>query len=333
MKTLRLIIVLFLCLVLVVISAGFLLPGKVHVERSLLISATSESLFEKVNTLKHWKKWSPWLLPDTSMALLYTGPEKGVGATLNWNSKINNRLKGNAIIISSTPCDSLLVILDFGESGKTSCTFRFDENDKGTNVTWRLDSDVGMNPVSRWMGLFINRMVGPDLETGLMNLEKLAIANKMVNGFEINDVESPARVLLTVRDTASTELITKKLPLMYEKISRFIKKESLSPAGAPLTIYHGSTMNVYDIETCIPIFSAINTPVGINCIQVQPQKTVMIKYFGTRYLIKNAYSALYLYMNNNGLYAIGPSWEEYITNPIMETDSNAWQTNIYFPVK
>lgn len=333
MKTLRLILALFLCFVLVVISAGFLLPGKVQVERSLLISASSESLFEKVNTLKHWKKWSPWLLSDTSMTLHYSGPEKGAGAFINWHSKKNSIVKGNALIISSTPSDSLLVILDFGESGKTSCTFHFDESDNGTKVKWRLYSDVGMNPVSRWMGLFINSMVGPDLESGLMNLEKLAIANTMVNGFEIVDYELPARVLLTVRDTASTEMITKKLTSMYEKISVFIKNKSLSPAGAPLTIYHGFSLNVYDIETCIPIFSAINTTEGINCIEVQPQKAIMIKYFGTRHLISNAYSALHIYMNNNGLYTSGPSWEEYITNPILVADSNAWQTNIYFPVK
>lgn len=333
MKTLRLIIVIFLCIVLVVVSAGLLLPGKVKVERSLLISATPESLFEQVNTLNHWKKWSPWLQPDTSILLRYSGPEKGVGASFNWNSKNNNIGKGSVSIISSSPCDSLMVILDFGESGKTSGTFHFDESDNGTTVTWRLDSDMGMNPVSRWMGLFIDRMVGPDLELGLMNLERLVIANKTVNGFEIVDFEVPAKVLLSVRDTASSEMIAKKIALMYEKISRFIKKEGLSPTGAPLTIYHSFNLNTYDIETCIPILSCIPTPHDISCIEVQPQKAVMIKYFGVRNLISNAYSALQIYLNDNGLYATGPSWEEHITNPTMEADSTAWQTNIYFPIK
>lgn len=333
MKTLRLILVLFLCLVLVVLSVGFLLPGKVQVERSLLISAKPESLFEQVNTLKNWKKWSPWLQSDTSMVLSYSGPEKGAGAMLNWQSKDTDIGKGKVSIISGTPYDSLLVILDFGDSGKTSCTFRLEEIDNGTTVTWRLESDLGINPVSRWIGLFTERMVAPDLESGLMNLDKLVNANKLVNGFEITDYEVPARVLLTVRDTARSEMIANKLALMYEKISRFIKKENLSPTGPPITIYHSFSLNTYDFETCIPILSAIPTPEGINCIEMQPQRAVMVKYFGTRNLISNAYSAMQLYLNNNGLYTNGPSWEEYINNPILEADSNARQTNIYYPVK
>ncbi len=332
MKTLRLILVLFLCLVLVVLSVGFLLPGKVKVERSLLISASPESIFEKVNTIKNWKKWSPWL-QDTSLAYSYSGPEKGASAMLNWQSKDKDNRKGKVLIISGTPYDSLLAILDFGDNGKTSCIFHFEEMDKGTTVTWRLESDLGMNPVSRWIGLFTERIVAPDLETGLMNLNRLANANKLVNGFEITDFEVPAKVLLTVRDTAQSDMISNKLALMYEKISRFIKKENLSPAGPPITIYHSFSLNTYDFEACIPILSAIPTPEGINCIVIQPQRAVMIKYFGTRKLISNAYSSMQLYLNNNGLYTNGPSWEEYINNPILEADSNARQTNIYFPVK
>lgn len=333
MKTLWLILVLFLCFVLVALAIGFLLPGKVHVERSLLISAKPESLFEQVNTLKHWKKWSPWLQSYTTLTLSYSGPEKGAGAILYWLSKDPNIGKGKILIITDTPYDSLLVILDYGESGKTSCTFRFEEIDNSTTVTWRLESDLGMNPVSRWIGLFTERMLAPDLETGLMNLDRLANANKMVNGFEITDYEVPARILLTVRDTASNELFAKKLAVGYEKISRFLKKENLSPAGPPMTIYHSFTLNTYDFETCIPILSVLPTPHGINCIQVQPQRAIMIKYFGIRNLINQAYSAMQSYLNNNGLYTNGPSWEEYINNPVPEADSNAMQTNIYFPVK
>jgi effector-binding domain-containing protein len=333
MKTLRLILVIFLCLVLAVLSVGFLLPGKVQVERSLLISAKPESLFEQVNTPKHWKKWSPWLQSDTSMVLSYSGPEKGAGAILNWQSKDTDIGKGKVHIISVTLYDSLLVILDFGDSGKTSCIFLFEEIDNGTMVTWRLESDLGLNPVSRWIGLFTERIVAPDLETGLMNLNRLASANKLVNGFEITDFEVPAKILLTIRDTSQSEMVGNKLALMYEKISRFIKKENLSPAGPPMTIYHSFSLNTYDFETCIPILSVVPTPEGINCIEMHPQRVVMVKYFGTRSLITNAYSALQSYLNNNGLYTNGPSWEEYITNPKLEADTMVWQTNIYNPVK
>jgi len=332
MKTLRRILVFFLCIVLVVLSTGFLFPGKVHVERSLLISVPAESLFEQVNILKNWINWSPWLLKDTAVTLYYIGPAKGAGASITWNSENPDIGKGNALIISSSPSDSLFVILNFGKNGKTSSTFRFKKSTEGTLVTWCLDSDVGLNPVSRWLGLFADRMVGHDLESGLLNLEGFLKANKIVNGFEIIDIDLPARVLLTVRDTASNATIEKKLASMYEMIFRYLKKEGLSPTSAPLTIYHNYTPDSYDIETCIPILSAIVTPDGINCVETQPQNAIMVRYFGTRTLISNAYSAMQIYLNNSIIVASGPTWEEYITNPNLEADSNARQTNIYFPV-
>ena len=58
----------------------------------------------------------------------------------------------------------------------------------------------------------------------------------------------------------------------------------------------------------------------------------MVKYFGPYKSISEAYSASETYLNNNGLQVSGPGWEEYVTNPLIEPDSNKWQTNIYFPL-
>jgi effector-binding domain-containing protein len=59
----------------------------------------------------------------------------------------------------------------------------------------------------------------------------------------------------------------------------------------------------------------------------------MIRYFGQYNSISVAYNELKAYVEANGLTVNGPSWEEYVNNPSLETDSIKWQINIYFPVE
>ncbi len=44
----------------------------------------------------------------------------------------------------------------------------------GTRVTWTNEGDMGGNPVNRYFGLMMDRLVGPDFEAGLANLKGLA---------------------------------------------------------------------------------------------------------------------------------------------------------------
>lgn len=43
----------------------------------------------------------------------------------------------------------------------------------GVKLAWSTAGDLGMNPVNRWFGLFLDRMIGPDFERGLSNLKTL----------------------------------------------------------------------------------------------------------------------------------------------------------------
>ncbi len=37
-----------------------------------------------------------------------------------------------------------------------------------------MNGDMGANPLYRWMGLFMDKMVAPDFDAGLANLKALA---------------------------------------------------------------------------------------------------------------------------------------------------------------
>jgi hypothetical protein len=61
---------------------------------------------------------------------------------------------------------------DFGAS--YSGEFTIEAKDGGSYVTWSMHGDVGRNPLNRWMGLFMDKLVGPDFEAGLKGLKAQA---------------------------------------------------------------------------------------------------------------------------------------------------------------
>ncbi len=332
MKIFRRILIIILCLILLIVAAGFLLPSKVLVERSILVNASPECVYGQVNTIKNWVHWSPWLKNDQSEELSFSGPESGVGAGMAWISMDKNIGNGKVTVVSSMPHDSILLLLDYGEKGKSTAKFVFSKATDGTQVSWSLESNLGNNPVSRWFGLFFDRMAGPDLVKGLLNMSQWLDENRIVDGFEIIDYEVPARILLSVQDTASPSTVSIKMSKMFDKMARVLKMNSLSPTGSPLTIFHSYSDSLIDFEVCIPVPALFTTPKGINCKEFPPQKTVMVKYFGPYSAVNASYIALQTYIANKGMHVSGPAWEEYITDRIHQKDSNLWQTNIYFPV-
>ena len=332
MKILRRILLFLLCIILFAAATGLLLPRKVSVERSLFIQARPYRIFTWINALDKWKLWSPLLQSETNMQLSHIGPKTGTGSSLKWYSQDKNIGSGTLTIISSVSYDSIRVIIDFNNHGKSAAFFRLKESGIKTKVSWSIESDLGMNPLSRWIGLFSDRLIGPDLEKGLSELDLLVMGSKKVDGFEIFDFEVPERVMVSVRDTASPATIAVKLTKMYKRLSVFLNSRGHPPTGSPIAVFHTLSGNVFDIEASIPIASAVVVPEGIFCSISKAQQTIMTNYVGPYRYISAAYNAMQKYINDNEVRVTGPLWEEYVNRSGLLADTNSWQTNIYFPV-
>lgn len=333
MKIFRRVLLIFLCICALIVSLGYLLPRKIHVEREKTISASPLLLYNQVNTIKNWVIWAPWLQADSNIQIAFNGSTSGIGAGLKWQSKNKNVGNGSLEIVSALENKSLQILIDFGEKGKTMSAFSFTRSDRKCKVTWSFESDLGLNPLSRWFGLFSSRLIGPDLEKGLLEINNAIENIKKTNGYNIIEYDVKSRVLLSVRDTASPFTINSKLERMYASLFKFMKLKNLSPTGPQLVVFHKFNEPMYDIEACVPIAALVPVAEGMKCYVTEPQSMVMLTHYGPHRTILKAYTAIHVYIDNSGLMVNGPTWEEYITNPDSVTDSNNWQTNIYFPVK
>ncbi|MBV2360324.1 SRPBCC family protein [Thalassococcus sp. CAU 1522] len=152
---------------------GMLLPRQVTIERSIRIDAGVEQVFPHVAGLKAMAAWSPWLDRDPDVQLTYSGPDTGEGATLDWASEHPNVGNGHQVITGFEENVLVTTALDFGEMGTANADLVLEEADGVTTVTWTLDADMGAGPFGRWMGLMMDRAVGPDYELGLSRLKSL----------------------------------------------------------------------------------------------------------------------------------------------------------------
>ena len=153
---------------------GFFLPSESNVSRSIEINDTPEKVFGYINDLRQFTRWSPWTNIDPDMVTEYSGAEKGVGARLAWRSDHPHVGNGTQEIILSSAPNSLVVHLEFDDQGGGDADFLLQPTNKGTKMTWRFHTDWGYNIVGRYMGLMMDKWVGPMYAKGLDNLKQLA---------------------------------------------------------------------------------------------------------------------------------------------------------------
>lgn len=172
MKALKKVVLIVLLIPIALVIVSLFLPSTYRVERRVTMSARPAAVFPHINTLKQWPEWTAWTVakyPDMKMS--FTGPEVGVGASYSWEGQSTGR--GTLKITRSEPERGIGYDLDF-ENGKyvSKGAITLEPSGESVSVTWSNEGDLGWNPVSRFFGLFMDKMMGPDFEEGLRNLQK-----------------------------------------------------------------------------------------------------------------------------------------------------------------
>ena len=166
-------------LVIVVLAAvaAFFFPRNYRVERSALINATPEVVFAQFGDLKTWKHWSAWHERDPQMKVSYSENTAAVGSWTAWESRTEGN--GKMTITAREPAKRIIYTLEFPDMQMVSTgTMEVQPMDKGVRLTWVSEGNLGNNPMHRWFGLFLDRMIGPDFEKGLAKMKTVAESAK-----------------------------------------------------------------------------------------------------------------------------------------------------------
>jgi uncharacterized protein YndB with AHSA1/START domain len=173
LKLLKWVLGIFVGLCVLLLAGGLLLPSGFKVVRSAGIAAPPDAVYALVADPRAWARWGVWTQRDPRMQISYSGPPTGAGAVWEWKSVSEG--DGRMTFTAAEPSTRVafdLFFPDFGSTSKGEIAFTPDGG--GTRVVWTMNGDMGANPIYRWMGLFMDKMVGPDFDAGLANLKRLA---------------------------------------------------------------------------------------------------------------------------------------------------------------
>lgn len=173
MKFIKRLLTGLVAVIVILVVVAYVLPREVAVARSVQINAPASDVYPHIAGLKAHADWSPWLSIDPDVQLTYSGPDEGVGSKLEWTSEHPNVGNGKQEIIEAVELEKVVTALDFGDMGTAEAAVLLASSGEATNVTWTLVSDMGNNPVGRWMGLMMDRWVGADYEKGLGALKAI----------------------------------------------------------------------------------------------------------------------------------------------------------------
>jgi uncharacterized protein YndB with AHSA1/START domain len=153
------------------------MAGTYTVERSTVVQAPPERVYELVQDFHQWPGWSPWEELDPDLQRTYGGPAAGVGSSYAWSGN-RKAGAGRMEITRADPPRRVEIALRFDKPFKSSnkTSFALADEGAGTKVVWTM---VGpMTWMLRVMGLFtsMDKMVGKDFEKGLARLKSAAEA-------------------------------------------------------------------------------------------------------------------------------------------------------------
>ncbi|MEM1281720.1 MAG: SRPBCC family protein [Cyanobacteria bacterium P01_H01_bin.152] len=168
-------------LLMTLFALGFVLPSTVHVERDTLINAPPAAVFPWVSDFTRWEAWSPWATKDPEAMMQIAG--SGLGQTMRWQSENPEVGSGSQTIVERLEGSLLKTHLEFGDRGRADATFKLQPQDGKTLITWSLDTDMRdgvptlQQPISTYVGFFMDAMIGKDYEAGLQHLQAIVEAN------------------------------------------------------------------------------------------------------------------------------------------------------------
>lgn len=338
MKKFLLCVVLFFLLFVI---GSFFLPSIIHIRKSIFINSEIKTVFEQVNNLRNWNNWYPWNKIDSNWKQIFTEVESGAGASYTWESKMREVGNGKMTIIASVPYDSIAVMLERMGHGAATGTFHFLKAGNGTNITWTFYSNLGMNPISKYMGLFIKRKFEKNVEIGLRCIKALAETvpanTKTYRGYEIMEKDGIEMIYIGKKDSVTWDKISEFREKNIPAILKAIRKHKLEPVTPPSGIFFSrDTTNKFVVmAAAIGVMQGDARTIvkGYETFVMPACKVLHIAHFGAYEKMANAHCGMDDYMREKGYILNGAFIEEYVTDPIKEPDTTKWLSNIYYRVK
>ncbi len=337
MKALKTLLWVLGIIVFLVLIVAFLLPKTYTVKRSIEINIPVETAYFIASDFDYRSRWDPWLSMDPDAEVSIIGESKTVGSGYTWDGELIG--SGKLTIKELDKNKKIISDLEFfnPRPGKAEVIWNFSEKNEKTLATWSIMGNLSY-PVERLMGLFMDKILGSDLEKGIESFKLLCEEPGLIllpRTGEIGKKEMPGRGVLTMLRETNLSEIGLVLGECYGQMMSYAKENNASLTGAPFAIYLTYNRENGDMKLMpgIPVGKKLLSKGDIKYQEFDPTRVVYASHFGPYPTISITYDAIGEYLKINKIEAAGNPWEEYVTDPGSVDSEYLIETIVYFPVK
>ena len=323
---------------LLLASLGIALPPRTVVERSILIDAYPATVFALLNDFNQVAQWLPMLDADANAQIDISGPQRGIGARIAWNGPIIGQ--GQQTIVESVPYERIATALNPGKRSPASNVFSLSPENGMTRLSWRQEREFGLQLAARFYGLVLERVVGPEQERGLVELQRLAenLPRADFSDIEIEQLVVQPQDIAYLQTTSIPQAtaISEAMRDAYYRVLGFIDELGLEEAGAPLSITRTFSGAELVFDAAIPVRGvATDMPQSTGAVSMSETyggPVIRVRHIGAYGALSVTHEKIAAYLAALGITRDGDAWESYVSDPT-RTDEALLLTYVYYPVR
>lgn len=331
----------FLLLIAIIGTAIYIAvqPNEFSFSRSRVIDAPASVVFNKVNDLKNWSEFSPWMEKEPNIQLTYGDTTTGVGAHYSWNGRVLGKGSLKTLAANENQFISQHIIFASSVKSGSDVQWDFEPFEGGTKVTWSMEGKQDfMTKMRTVFSGTIEKNNAPDLERGLFKLDSTVTADMKKYSITINGITNHSGGYYLYSTTSSKiDNVTNTVSNMLPKISQYVQDNHIAMAGAPFIRYLSwdEPNNATIISACIPTTDrVITTNSNIQTGEIPNFTALKTTLKGNYSNLQEAWELTRKHAVDNNLEIVeGLMLETYITDRSNYPNPADWVTHIYFAIK
>lgn len=323
---------------MLLIIIGLALPQRARVVASIEVDAPLATVFALTNDFHRASLWLPWIETDPNVRIVYSGPDRGVGATITWDGLVVGA--GTQVITESIPYEHITTTINPGGPGEAKSWFDFVDTGRSTYLDWSFEVDYGYNIVGRFAALLLTDIIRRDYEHGLASLKNIAesLPRADFSDLEIERlvVEAKEIAYLSAASPPDPASVSEAMGRAYFRILNFIDKHGLANAGAPLSITRSFSGSNLLFDAAIPVQGVTNaTPrdeAGVKIGTTHAGTVIRAKHLGSYRSLGQTHQKIAAYLAALGIERDGVAWESYVSDPTKVPEAEML-TYVFYPIK
>lgn len=175
MKTiLKILGVIILLIAAYAVIAILFFSNNYHFEKSIVINAPKEKVWQNIGSMKAFNQWNPWMRLDKNMKITYTGNSGEVGDKYCWDSTNDDAGAGcqeiKELVVNQKQKTEMIFKKPF--EGQATSDIILSSEGNSTKVSWSMDTE--QHAMMKIMRPVMDYQMGKSYGEGLDNLKKLS---------------------------------------------------------------------------------------------------------------------------------------------------------------